>query len=509
MKTLPQKLSPKEYVLFRDFVRQKCGLYFPNRKRAELEAKVYGAFAKTDLNTVGEFYRLLADGSEDSPQVEGFINSLTIGETHFFRNSAQFDILKECVLPELIAKKRGSTRQLRIWSAGCATGEEPYSLAILLKELLYDIEDWDILIMATDINQDYLLRAKAGEYTEWSFRNAPQDIKRRYFSHRRKKYTIFNDIKRMITFANLNLIQDKYPNLASNIFAMDLILCRNVTIYFHQDQVKQVVNRFYRTLLNNGCLIVGHSEPTMLTYKCFQSLNFPGTVVYKKVEQGFTPLSTGFDISPESAETVSDISAMPLECFSATSSASLKNVLSEKLEPKPRPSTDKKDPYKDGMRLFNKGMYEQSLYKFKKKIKQDPDFMAAHHMIIKIHANQGRLDEAIKYCREALKIDKLTPRIYYLLALILMQKDQYVEAKQMLKKLLYLDHGFIMGYFTLAQIHRKYGEEHLARRCLLNSRNILEGIPQDELIPESEGETAKSLLQTLEEMKLLDQASLD
>ncbi|MBI1878914.1 MAG: hypothetical protein HYR94_11975, partial [Chloroflexi bacterium] len=245
------KLGYGDYSRFRDLVLERSGLHFPEKKWTDLEiglskamhslpGAVVEALGSLDLDI---YYRFLKEAATPLAQaeMERLINLLTIGETHFFRDSAQFDALATQVLPDLIARKRAAAAavgsnppgipQLRLWSAGCATGEEPYSLAILLHQLIPDINNWRILILATDINQDSLTRARQSLYSNWSFRETRAKTTRSlYFTAQGKRYQLRDDIRQMVTFAPLNLIEDNFPAVHNNTMSMDLILCRNVTI---------------------------------------------------------------------------------------------------------------------------------------------------------------------------------------------------------------------------------------------------------------------------------------
>jgi chemotaxis protein methyltransferase CheR len=288
---------------FRNLILERSGLYFPEKKKMDLEIGLAKALSEANIGlaepyNLEQYYRLLQDKHHPvgRAEMERLVNALTVGETHFFRNEAQFDALYTEVLPALIAHKRaaaaavgpGILPQLRIWSAGCATGEEPYSLAIMLTEMIPDLKNWHILILATDINRDSLAQAKAATYSSWSFRETrAKSLRDRYFTWETqlRRYRLRADISSMVTFAPLNLIEDIYPSIHNNTISMDLIFCRNVTIYFNEENTHQVVNRFYRCLVEGGWLVVGHSEPSLVVYRAFEAVNVSGAVLYKKTSQ--------------------------------------------------------------------------------------------------------------------------------------------------------------------------------------------------------------------------------
>ncbi len=222
-------LDDAEFSRFSGLVRAKSGLEIPEVRRPDLEKAVVQSMAELSLSKPDELFTYLMTGPDGAPVLENLIARITVGETHFFRNHPQFEALEKQVLPELIEKRR-PLKRLRIWSAGCASGEEPYSLAILLKRLIPDLADWNILILATDINRTALEKAQKGDFGPWSFREVPPEVKANYFKFDGSRYKISNTVRSMVTFAYLNLVEDNYPSMLTNTQLMDLVLCRNVLI---------------------------------------------------------------------------------------------------------------------------------------------------------------------------------------------------------------------------------------------------------------------------------------
>ena len=221
---------------------------------------------------------------ETHPLWQRIVHTITVGETYFFRNKPQFDALRSHVLPGLIdARRQSGNKHLRLWSAGSATGEEPYSLAILLRELLPDIETWSISILATDINEEYLAQARRGIFRPRSFRSeTPAGLREAWFTDELEGVRLKPAVRNMVIFKSLNLVSDVYPAMDNNTTYMDLILCRNVTIYFDRETTRQIAMRFQQALNPGGWLVVGHSEPQAELYQGFISRNFTDTVLYQK-----------------------------------------------------------------------------------------------------------------------------------------------------------------------------------------------------------------------------------
>ncbi|WP_322817199.1 protein-glutamate O-methyltransferase CheR, partial [Chloroflexus sp.] len=181
-------------------------------------------------------------------------------------------------------QRRATMCYLRVWSAGCATGEEPYSLAITLPEVLPANPPWQVSILITDINRRFLNRAREVRYGNWSFRETPDDLRDRYFVAEPEKgfWRLREDIRRTVTFAQLNLAEPIYPAPHLGIVAFALIFCRNVMIYFDEETTRQVVQRLHDSLVPCGWLVVGHAESNVMLYRQFETHTAPGTILYRK-----------------------------------------------------------------------------------------------------------------------------------------------------------------------------------------------------------------------------------
>ncbi|MBI3921511.1 MAG: protein-glutamate O-methyltransferase CheR, partial [Armatimonadetes bacterium] len=227
-----------------ELVVTRTGLQVRDRDREAFCGFVESRMKVLRLAHPEAYHQLLAsDGNGNSSEWEQLVSALANNESYFFRDSGQFSLLKYHLLPELIAQNR-QRGTLRLWSAGCSTGEEPYSLAILIDQLLPRKEDhWEVQILGTDIDGEALQRAREGVFGKWSFRAMPPDIQRNYFHPRRDVWEVDNRIRKMVTFRLGNLLSDPFPNRTLGICDMDLILCRNVFIYFDRGAVTEVVRK--------------------------------------------------------------------------------------------------------------------------------------------------------------------------------------------------------------------------------------------------------------------------
>jgi chemotaxis protein methyltransferase CheR len=222
-------LSDARYERFQKLILTRTGLLFGSKRHHALGKGVLAQAQAAANGDLDMYLSLLTDAETDSPLWDALIDALTIGETYFFRDNCQIQALRQHILP-LIISEHQHDRKIRIWSAGCASGEEPYTLAMLLSELIFGIDQWNITILATDINKQVLKKGARARYRSWSFRQTDATVQSRYFRYRQGEYQLVQGIRQYVQFAYLNLNEPVYPSLATNTHAMDLILCRNVAI---------------------------------------------------------------------------------------------------------------------------------------------------------------------------------------------------------------------------------------------------------------------------------------
>jgi chemotaxis protein methyltransferase CheR len=527
---LPLQLSYSDYLRFRELVMERSGLYFPEKKRVDLESGLLKALTGSALSPLNashnldQYYQLLRDRSHPvgRAEMERLINFLTVGETYFFRDEGQFNTLTSHVLPALIARKRAAATaigphiqpQLRLWSAGCATGEEAYSLAIILKELLPDIDRWQILILATDINQDSLARAREALYSDWSFRETRAKAgQTRYFNFDlpTKRYALRPDIRQMVTFAPLNLIEDDYPALHNNTVSMDLILCRNVTIYFTEADTRRVVQRFYEALVQEGWLVVGHSEPSPAVYGAFQPRTWPNALLYQKTGQPHGWADNWAWFQPVTIPPLTNSLATPsnkVEPFIPVSTQTEADLLFSQnpgsfvtplLSP-PVPTSASSPPLLEADScqiaavLLSRGHISEAVNELQRQLSIDPHLAAAHTLLGRAYANLGRWSEAQRYCQSAIKLDKLQAEAYYLLGLVYEQEAQLESAIAMLKKAIYLEPNMPLPHLNLAVLYKQSGQKKNAERACRNAIKILEKYTPTDIVPHSGGASVQYIL---------------
>lgn len=475
------RLGDADYVRFGRAVEERFGLYFPEKRRDELERGVCQAFAASTCQDLDEYYRLLHDPQTGGIEMVRLVNALTVGETYFFRDSGQFDALYNHVLPQILDRRR-SVRTLRVWSAGCASGEEPYSLAMMLRELLPDADEWAITILGTDVNTEALDRARKAAYGQWAFREERARLWRsRYFHRKGDRWALVPEVQRMVTFARLNLAGDGYPAFESNTSLMDLILCRNVTIYFGAAATRRVVQQLHGALVDGGWLVVGHAEPSPATFQQFEAHNFPHAILYQRPTASWRVQAERVRPPSQAEET-----RPPCPAQDARPPAILDK--SPAAEP---------DLLLQAQELLEYGHSERARNLLLSLAQQPAAPARAFTLLSQALANLGNWAEAERWCRRAVERDKLALEAYYTLSLVLQHQGRIEQAIDAMKKVIYIDRHYVLGHFGLADLYRSRQEWALAQKALDNARRLLEAQPPHQVIPGSGGITAERLYETI------------
>lgn len=273
------KMTDEEFTLLRDLIYNYCGLYFSADNMFLLERRLSPRLAHFQLATFNDYYYYLRYDLNRDQELSDIMDLLTTNETYFFRESFQLKAFTDEIIPELFSrKKQRADRVMRIWSAGCSTGEEAYTIAMLLLEHL-DLTGWKIEIVGTDISQRVLHQARKGVYGSSAFRVTEPNYKSRYFVEQDGGHRVSDKIREFVTFSRLNLYdQSRYLFLGK----MDIIFCRNVIIYFDQPAKKRIIENFYNTLNPGGFLLLGHSESLMNISTAFKLRHFKNDMVYEK-----------------------------------------------------------------------------------------------------------------------------------------------------------------------------------------------------------------------------------
>ncbi|HSQ78781.1 MAG TPA: protein-glutamate O-methyltransferase CheR [Nitrospirota bacterium] len=271
------------FRLLRDFIHGYCGIFFDDGSKFLLERRLSRRLEQHRLKNFEEYYHFLRYDRKREEELTILVDNLTTNETYFFRESPQLRAFSEEILPEL-RQTLADRKTLRIWSAGCSTGEEPYTIAILLLEAGEWWRDWQVEILGSDINQRVLHTARKGVYKKSAHRATNPEMLSKYFIEEEKgNYRIIDKVRGLVSFSSLNLLDPFKTSLISNV---DVIFCRNVIIYFDKEAKKKVISSFHEKLRAGGYLLLGHSESLINISNAFQLRTLKNDMVYQKPLRG-------------------------------------------------------------------------------------------------------------------------------------------------------------------------------------------------------------------------------
>ncbi|MBR8827137.1 MAG: tetratricopeptide repeat protein [Gomphosphaeria aponina SAG 52.96 = DSM 107014] len=484
-------------------VTQHTGLKTREQDKDTFKEKIWLRLKELKLNLLADYYQLLAAfNSKSEEEWEKLFLLLTNTESYFFRDQGQFNLLRNPIIPEIIERQQNS-KSIRICSAGCSTGEEPYSLAILLKELIGDLAQWNLQIWGIDINQEALLKARKGIYSAWSFRSVDEEIQRRYFREIKNQYHLESSIKQMVKFHQVNLVKDLLPQPQLDLKDFDLIICRNVFIYFDTQAVSNVLDKFYHSLQPLGYLLTGHAELYGQNLSRFEAKLFPDSIIYQRQRE-----TQSHNFSP----TFSQKENLNQSLVTINNELKIENYAQKGLETKKTQPAKKTDPIKtnyqlpendehlmeEAAKLVQEKAYDLAINKLNQVLKKQPRNFHAYYLMAQIYANRGKYQKASEYCQKALAINSFAVKPHYLLAQMAEETGDLEAAKQAFKKIIYLEHNSLAAYLALSNIYQQEGEEKRSKKMLFTALNILRQLPPSTKIPEQGNLTAAELISKLE-----------
>jgi chemotaxis protein methyltransferase CheR len=489
-----ERMERNDLHRLRDLLEEKTGLYLPGEKLDRLDElfrEPRGTLCSTSAREVT--HAIGAGSSEGASYLNRLVEELATNETYFFRTSPHFDALRNYVLPELMQGKRSQGKKtLRIWSAGCSTGEEPYSIAILLADAFPDLRDWEITILATDIDLDALERAQEGVYRRWSFRGVELDvIKKHFYPMKEECYHVDDRIRSLVTFRTLNLKSDPYPSLLNRTTEQDVILCRNVTIYFRPETNQKIIHSFYDCLNEGGFLLTGAVEHSHQIYNDFEARVFPQTVIYQKTQLKSSHAKAIPPLLPP---------LPPVPIHESPRRTADRAKIGEASDRKGR-----KDQVAEALDLIFRGEVDRALVLLAERAEKGPEDSRVFFLLGQISADRRHLSEASHWLLRTLALDPLHLWAHYSLGLVWMEEGKGDAALQSFKKAIYIDPNFTLGYFYLGKIYRDRGQIEKARKSLAVAKRLLNNMPLSDTLQGTKGITARQLL-TLVDRELSHEA---
>jgi chemotaxis protein methyltransferase CheR len=484
--------SDPAYETIARLISARTGLSFRSDQRHASERGIQRAMKRSQVNSLDRYVELI---QYDVQTLNDAIDELTIGETYFFREPKHFAHIRRVILPG-IRQLRGEGHQVRIWSAGCASGEEAYSLAIVCEE--EGIGETSH-ILATDISAMALSRAREATYREWSFRGEGAAVAKKYLTFKHDRYKLDERIARRVQFEFLNLALDMYPSFATGTKGLDLILCRNVLIYFDRETVRAVARRLYDSLSDGGWLIAASGDPPMNEFAAFETVLSEDGVFYRRPTTNRTSnFQTLLEKLSEEATATRPIDEETVKFrvdeetvnFGRTASANAGNESHLKLS------------LAEAKIALDRGEYDQ-VVELTEGWSSDATACVLH---LKALANIDT-SLAVKKCKDFVQRHSLSPELQFLHAVLLMELNLDVEAVQAAQSAVFLDRTSPAAHFLLGSILQRRGSIDAAQRHFRNARNLCLSRPRDERVPMAESETAGGLAAAAEKrMVVLDAA---
>jgi chemotaxis protein methyltransferase CheR len=433
------------YSCLKEHLIEATGLAYYADKDIDLVRRVRRRLAIIGFEDCGSYLELLRDPIRGRSEMEALIEQVTIGETYFFRHREHFEALRDLVLPDLINRNE-EKRNLRIWCAGCADGAEPYSLSILLRrQLAHLLFGWKVSILATDINRQSLEAASEGRFEDWSLRSIPEDFKGTCFERKTKHWNIKPEYKVGISFQVHNLVESAFPPDFSEASEFDLIICRNVMIYFGPERMRKIVQAFHGCLAPGAWLLVGPTEPNMTCFTTFRVVNAPGVTLYQR------PAVPVADVAELVTYTDRPLPPVPLPMVPAANDTEAPTL---------GPTAASATPTLADLRR---------------------------------RVDQGDWENAARCSQELIESDNLNALVHFHYALVLEQMGNYSGSEQSFRKAIYLDRQAVLAHYHLGLLLESRGDWRQAERCFNNTLTLLASRPGDEIVTDADGITADEL----------------
>jgi len=524
MVTIPQAVLDK----LKAAIAERFGIYIRPQDDAPFCKKIHGRVQDLKLSTYESYCDLLTSASDLSQsEWRELIRQITISETYFMRDKGHIHLLQNNILPELI-KAQQSNKTLRIWSAGCSTGEEAYSLAILLQDLIPDNHNWRLQIIGSDLNPEVVQKARQAVYSEWSLRSLTPKQKSLYFTPQSSLWRLNESLCKMVTFYSNNLVDDDFSQSSSDFANFDLILCRNVFIYFEPQAIKKVLHRFHNALKTNCYLMTGHMELHGQKLDGFKVNVFPDAVVYQKSTTSHsanTYNNLDFRNYPTTTNSLSNSTysshlpyanptnpspTSPVRADLTSSTWESYRHASHNLADRISPSDSSHDITEiktDWDRLaaaesaISRAAYREALKYLDQIQEKRLHTLKIHQLSALTYANLGELKLAYQHCQEIIKLEPNSPKTYYLMAHIADEMGKYDEVKQLLKKAIYLNLYFVAAYLALGDMYGRESDRDRALKMYRSTLDILKALPSHEVVEETDLTAAELILQVEERMR--------
>jgi chemotaxis protein methyltransferase CheR len=457
------------------------------------------------LDDEGQYYQYLNLHPKKEKEFDRLLSEITINETSFFRIMPHFTALREFVFPDIVKRRKESGKRIRIWSAGCSSGEEPYSIAMSIKEFLGDTQSWKIEILASDIDKQILDQARRGIYRKRSLKYTDPRFLTKYFTQHENTYELKEDIKEMVNFQYLNLLQDKSATRQDNSLKFDLIFCRNVLIYFGTLTQQRVLNVFFDSLYDGGSLFLGHSEIVQYITNRFVQYRYKQAFFHRKESS----CDRQREKKTETRGSVSDLEkgrktnrhlSKPVVLIR---DGEIKECEGRFAKPKeirigPPQKENPEECLDKAFDSFIKEKYERAGQEVNEYLKVNPKDAEALFLDARISLELGDKEKALEKCLATLDANPLVADARFFLGVVYQDMGKHDEAVSELGKAIYIDQDFALAYFYRGRIYEKNSDSAKAIRDYEVTKNILRGRFSDEPVGFLKGVTNGMLVESLD-----------
>lgn len=445
---------------FRAALVRVMGLRFPHDSDGVLREVLQARLQANSNSDVDAYLTRLCAGSHEE---EELAKALCVNETYFMRNSPHFAVLEEAVHGRAAAGRR----YLRILSAGCSSGEETYSLAIMLRMTLPDLPSWDISILGIDVDPDAIAKARTARYSKWSLRDTPEAVRRRYFNTNGSEHVVRDEVRQMVRFDRRNLTCEDAQLWRAE--AWDVVFCRNVLMYFDRDVAQGIVDRFAHALAPGGLLFLGHAETLRGLSSAFDLHQSHQTFFYARHGRADRPFVSG--TTAPSAQRVEATSGSPRDSDGwydviADSSRRVAGLTSASA---PRaaqaPGSDERSTFERALQLMEQERFDDALAALAQASSSDEQ---TERLLLRaaLLVTRGDVEAATSACQELLKLDEMSAGAHYVMALCRDNHGDSDAAVEHDRIATYLDSEFAMPHLHIGLLAKRSGDEATARREL-------------------------------------------
>ena len=483
--------SPDLIVAALELVRRRTGLVFSGARRPAFESGLLTAMRRMGIGDPPAYLHALVS---DPAVFDELTAEITASETSFLRDAEQWELLRTRLLPPLLARRE---RPIRIWSAGCASGEEPYSVAILLHQLG---AAGQARIVGTDISRPALAQARRAEYSDVALSDVPEQVTRTFFRRLGMRYELLPAIRREVEFRYLNLADDS-PSLRHGLGEMDLVLCRNVLVDFDAETLTRVARRLLDSLGKDGCLMLGASDPQIGQLVSCEVEAAGSGLVYRRSTAAsapaFPPATAAVRADPPS------VSAGLVPTYRLPETAA-----SDTQARTAAPRSDLpvfSDSLAEVRRRYALKDYAEAADLARVLIAAGETDPTVHVLRVRALANSGDLVGAGRACAEGIDSHRTCAELIYLRGLLLSQSGNHTEAAEALRRALSLDRRLIVAHLALGGVLTRLGEADAARRAFLAAEQLLAELVPSDAVSASDGEPAGHLAEVARsQLRLLD-----